>query len=306
MTIAADRPEVYVTGGALTSIALNAGIDPDAAALLSARAHTRQLLRLLGVRGGTESLFALYAPYSNGERAMGLATTFSGDFRAPADDSRRDPAIQVFQSHPNGIVNVPIQAFAPQSTIAEQATAQIPPVSNRLLFEIEVDSGARASDVDAGVIVKKLRRVPQILAASAKAAHGGSNVRYAILLPRSDRSAIPALADIVRKPYAAYNPEFSFELTPYVGDCSAFEERLLGVTLSRTIAAARTEAATSKVRLRKLLLVAVAPADEGPLCAPIQRDPGALSAERLEDLPARPQTSPISASSVVVFRTAPQ
>lgn len=300
--MAVDRPELYVIGGASERASLQAGLAPFAVALLDARVRARTLATLLGVRLGKESLFALYPAYSSGDQGIGVATTFDGDYAQSSRRIESDPAMQFFHvTDPKIVVNVPIEIPHPESTVTEDTSAQASPSSNVLRLEVEVDDTAgEAATPNAMAVAERLRKMPGVIDAAATTAHGFQR-RFEVLLPRSSRSSIPRLARFVQTAYAG--SQASFNVVPFVRDCSKLEDEMLAVTLRQNWLAAQKDARAARLQLRKLLLVAADPMTSGTACYPLARDPGSLPYNSLESIPMAPKTELLSLSSMMVFRT---
>jgi hypothetical protein len=300
--MAVDRPELYVIGGASEQASLQAGLAPYAVALLAARVRAHALATLLGVRFGKESLFTLYTRYSSGDQAIGVATTFNGDYTQSSKRVETDPTIQFFHvTDPKVLINVPIGIPHPESTVTEDTMAQVSPSSNILRLEVEVDNtSGEPNTPDAIDVAAKLRKMQGVIDAAATTAHGFER-RFEVLLPRSSRSSIPQLARFVQTAYA--RSQASFNLIPFVRDCSKVEDQMLAVTLRQNWLAAQKDARAARLRLRKLLLVAAAPMNSESACYPLARDPGSLPYDTIESIPNTPRAELLYTSSMMVFRT---
>lgn len=127
--IAADRPEIYVTGTASVSAALNRGLAPYFVATLAAHSETAFLAQILGVKLGHESLFAAYRLDNQDSdlRTLGVATTFSGGDSGRWQRIKPDPAIRVNHriEDPRQKAMLPIAVPDEGTTISEWAGAQI-------------------------------------------------------------------------------------------------------------------------------------------------------------------------------------
>lgn len=125
--IAADRPELYMTGTASALAALARGLAPNFAAVLDARARATQLAGILGVRAGNVSLVALYPMSEDADlRTVGAAVTFSGGDARPWQSIKADPQIQAYRSDDSRQrAMVPIDVPDASTTITEMAGATI-------------------------------------------------------------------------------------------------------------------------------------------------------------------------------------
>lgn len=300
--MAVDRPELYVIGGASEQASLQAGLAPYAVALLAARVRAHALARLLGVRLGKESLFALYSTYSSSDQAIGVATTFNGDYTQSSKRVETDPTIQFFHvTDPRLLVNVPIGIPHPESTVTEDTMAQVSPSSNVLRLEVEVDNtSGEPNTSDAIDVAAKLRKMHGVIDAAATTAHGFER-RFEVLLPKSSHSSIPQLARFVQTAYP--RSEASFNVVAFVRDCSKVEDQMLAVTLRQNWLAAKKDTRAAHLQLRKLLLVAAAPMNSESACYPLARDPGTLPYSTIESVPNAPKAELLSTSSIMVFRT---
>jgi hypothetical protein len=306
--MAVDRPEIYATGGASMKASLQAGLSPDAVALLNARANTAEFAKLLGVRVGAESLFTLYNPDDTGDPTIGVATTFSGgDARASAA-SEMDPNVQMFRNnHPDTRTSIPIEIPAPETTVTESAWAQTKVDAKLLRFEIEVEGNEAPPNVDANKVNAELRAVPGVLATALTTQFREQNLRFEVLPPRNRRSLIAKLAAISQTAYTYPAAYTSFSLEPFIGDCPPIKERLLKLTIYQNWMSAQADARAAHRPLRKLLLAAPFPgalfADEVSACYPLARDPGGLAYRHIDDIPSALQPARFAASSLMVFRT---
>lgn len=302
--MAVDRPELYVVGSASTKSALAAGIAPEAAALLSARAQTHALAAVLGVRTGHESLIALYSNSMAENQSLGLATTFSGESSLKAARPTTDPNVQVFHSSAVVKPNVPIAIPHPERTLTEMAWVELKQSVDLLRFEIEAVTNGPQLPNEASV-AEKIRSVPGVIDAVATASSGQTDVRFEILLRTSSRSLIPRLASLVQTAYAASNPAMSFDLSPFIADCAAVERRALQMALQEDKWAAIGDATTARANLRKLLIVATNPTNEGNTCYPLGREPGPLSDDSLKNIPSAVPAATLSVGAMMIYRTTP-
>jgi hypothetical protein len=298
-----DRPELYATGDASERASLALGLDPYAVAILNARSRTHELATLLGVRPGPDLLFALYTEPSSGDPAIGVATTFIGNYAAQSNQIDADPHIRTFRAPSTSVINVPIEIPQRETTLTEATGAELPPASNVLRFEMELDTSGDSFPVDAGVIATRLRSAPGVIDAVATSAHSGVSVRFEVLLRRAHRPSLSVLAHSVLTEYSRFKPNTSFSLSPFVLDCRKFETQLMQATLRQDWLAAQRNAEVARVRLRKLLLVAISPIGEGSACYPLARDPGPLEYDTIDKIPSVLQPAPLSVSSMMVFRT---
>jgi hypothetical protein len=310
LSIAADRPELYVMGGASGSASARAGLLPNAVAILAARAQAKTIAAILGLKLGTESLYATYAPGLWGDSTVGVATTFSRNgvavsFRdADAPESLQLHRVQNSNSIDKDYApDVPIDIAQPQMAIRERTYAQTYVPYHMLRFQMELDSNNGPSAGATAPIVAKIRTVPGVVDAAASSANGGTGVLYNVVVQRTNRRAIPQIASIISGPYASAKTESRFGLHPFIGDCDAAARELLRLTLQESWHAAQATALARHVRLRKLLLVAASPDDEGALCYPLSRDPGGREYESVDEMPLVPSPPVMELGVRLIFRT---
>ncbi len=297
--MAADRPELFVAGGASIQASLEAGLAPYAVALLSARGRARDLASILGVRLGRESLFALY-----NDHEIGVATTFSGDYIPSAQEGVIDSTVRVFhyKDIPSGMA---IQIAIPrsESTLTERTLVRIFQPSNELQFDIEADSNT-ASLPDPEGLAAKMRALPGVIDAAVSSPNSNSRVRFKVLLPRSGRSVLlPKLTGLVGSTYAPFNPTLSFDIE-FVPDCVAADRRGLQIAFRQDRLAAEGDARAAHLRLRRLLLVSASGLEE-EACYPLARDPSYLAYSSFDKVPESPKPVQLSADAIMVYRTAP-
>jgi hypothetical protein len=128
-------------------------------------------------------------------------------------------------------------------------------------------------------------------------------VLYNVVAQRTDRGAIPQIASIIAGPYAPAKAEVSFGLNPFIGDCAPAARELLRLTLQESWHAVQAATLKQHVRLRKLLLVAASPDDDGALCYPLSRDPGGREYESLDEMPLVPMPPVMESGVRLIFRT---
>ncbi len=302
--MAVDRPELYVVAGSSTKAALAAGVAPAAAALLNARAQTQALATLLGVRAGRESLIALYSDSMAENQRIGLATTFSAEGLLKAARVPVAANVRVYRS--SGVVrpNVPVAIPHPEATLTEMAWVELKQNADLLRFEIEAETNGPQLPNGAGVAAK-IRSVPGVIDATASAQSPPTSVRFEVALRTSSRSLIPRLASLVQTAYAASHPAMSFDLSPFIADCGAVERRALQIAFQENESAVIGDAHAARARLRKLLIVATYPIDEGNTCYPLGRDPGGLPDNSLKDIPSVVRPPALSVGAMMVYRTTP-
>jgi hypothetical protein len=123
--IAADRPELYMTGTASAQAARSRGLAPYFAAALNARARTAYLAQILGVHPENTSLFAVYPMSQDADlRTLGVATTFSGGDARRWQSIRPDSEVHAYRSDDSRQrAMVPIDVPDSDSTIVEMAGA---------------------------------------------------------------------------------------------------------------------------------------------------------------------------------------
>jgi hypothetical protein len=310
LSIAADRPELYVMGGASGNASVNAGLVPNAVAILAARAQAKTIATILSLKLGTESLYATYAPGLWGDSTIGVATTFSrngvaGSFRgADAAESLQLHGVQNSNSiDQNFIPNVPIDIAQSETAIRERTYAQAYLPYHMLRFQMELNSNNGPNAIATAPIVAKIRSVPGAVDAAASSANGGTSVLYNVVVQRTDRGAIPQIASIIAGPYAPAKAEVSFGLNPFIGDCAPAARELLRLTLQESWHAVQAATLKQHVRLRKLLLVAASPDDDGALCYPLSRDPGGREYESLDEMPLVPMPPVMESGVRLIFRT---
>jgi hypothetical protein len=302
VTMAVDRPELYVIGGASSHAALDSGLSPLAVALLDAAARTRELASFLGVRSGAETLFDAYTREGYDAQAVGVATTFTGGYSPSGKPPAVDPAIRVFSGQDaRATIRAPIEIPQPQATIRAIAFAEMPPRTNFLRFEVEADAAQANAHVDAALVAKRLKRLPGVIDAATRTSNG-FQIRFEVMTSPSYRSSLRGIADFVRGQYAAFDPTMSFGLEPFIPDCARIFRQMLRATLYENWLTAHRDAAAAHVRLRKLLLVAATPGDQGS-CSPLARDPGPLRYTRVEQITAPDRAPMLGISSVMVYRS---
>ncbi len=310
LSIAADRPELYVTGGASGAASVEAGLVPKAVAILAARAQAKTIAAILGLKLGMESLYATYAPGLWGDAAIGVATTFSRSgvaaaFRVPdAAQSLHLHDVQNSNSiDQNFGPDVPIDVAQPETAIRERTYTQADVPYQLLRFQMELNSDDGPIAVATAPIVAKVRSVPGVVEAVASSSNGGSGVLYDVLVKRSNRAAASQIANLVARSYAPVRAQATFGLDPFIGDCTAFAREALVLTLRESWRAAQAAAAARNVRLRKLLLVAVSSNWDDALCSPLAKDPGGRDYESLSEIPLAPASAVIESSVRLIFRT---
>ncbi|MBV9719755.1 MAG: hypothetical protein JOZ77_10570 [Candidatus Eremiobacteraeota bacterium] len=308
LSIAADRPELYVLGGALANASVKAGLLPNAVAILAARAQAQTVATILGLKLGTESLYATDVPLS-GDSTVGVATTFSRN--GVALSFPRSDAAGSLQLH--GVQNsnsideefspkVPIDVAQPGTALRERTYAQAYAPYHMLRFQMELNSDNGSSSIATTPIIAKLRSVRGVIDAAASSANGGAGALYNVIVQRTARSTIPQIANIIAAPYGSAKAEVRFGLNPFIGDCAPAAREMLRLTLQESWHAAQAAASAKHVRLRKLLLVAVSPEDNGALCYPLAKDAGGREYESVDEIPLVP--TPVMESGVrLVFRT---
>jgi hypothetical protein len=126
--VAADRPELYITGTASAQAALARGFAPYFAAALHARARSSYLAGILGVHPENASLFAIYPMSQDADlRTVGIATTFAGGEARHWKSIKPDPQVRAYRSDDSRQrAMVPIDVPDSSTTIVEMAGASPP------------------------------------------------------------------------------------------------------------------------------------------------------------------------------------
>lgn len=312
LTIAADRPELYVTGSASGNASVKAGLLPSAVAIISARAQAKTVARMLDLQLGKESLYATYAPGLSVDSTIGVATAFSRNgiaSRLPAANATLTLQLHSI-SNSNSIdqdyiPNVPIDVAKPETAIRERTYAQAYVPYHLLRFQMDLDSNNGPIAIATAPIVAKVRSVPGVVDAVALPSDNETGVLYDLVLRPSDRGAMPQIASIIARSYASVQTHTSFGLNSFIGDCVPAAREVLRLTLQESWHAAQARAFAQHVRLRKLLLVATSPDEGSTACYPLGRDSGDREYQSLDKIPPVPKPAIMESGVRLIFRTGP-
>jgi hypothetical protein len=270
VSIAADRPELYVLGGASGNESVKAALVPNAVAIIAARAQAKAIADMLSLRLGKESLNATYAPGLSGDSTRGIGTTFSRDgvvAKFPAPNAA--PPLQLHDvSNSNAVdqdyyPNLPIDVAHPENAIRERTYVQAYVPYRLLRFQTELDSNNGPIAIAAAPIVTKIRSVAGVVDAVASPLSRPNAVLYNVILRRVDRGAIEQIANIIAPSYASLQPEASFGLDPFIGDCAPVAREALRLTMQEGWRAALATALLEHVHLRHTRASAKSPLFHG-------------------------------------------
>ena len=308
--IAADRPELYVTGVASAKAARGAGLEPDFAAVLDARERILRLADVLAVHPEHESLFAAYPLASDSDpHTIGVATTFTGGETRRRPNISVQPNVDVYRSDDARLAAmVPIAVPDPNKTITAMATATVTQRPDAVRLDVEIVQ-ARSTAPDLTPVAgqdmgRRLRRLPAVFDVASTTTTDSVSLRsrYEVLLRNPSTTSLQAVLAVLRSAYAPFHPSVTFEVGGVMLDCGKIELRLLKATIRENWLQAKGAASATHTDLRKLLLAAALPMNvQNFSCQTRAQAPDSL--KRPDPAPELPGSTAFSLTALMQFRT---